>query len=116
MTDRAQWYTQLRSSFASNAAHGLEAVYELRFDDAPPYHLSITNAQLEHGEGEHASPTVTLYFDTFLHHCEIIAGRRDPMQAFLEGRFRADGHIVLAMRLLQMFVPQYALAGPEQLR
>ena len=115
-SERVNWFAHLQRAFAEQAAVGVEAVYQLRFRDSAPYHLTIKDAVLRHAEGEHAAPTVTLYFDSFENHRALIEGRLDPMDAFLLGQFRADGHIVLVMRMLQLFVPQYALTGPEQLR
>ena len=113
--DLGGWFAQLDQAFAIQAASGIDAVYQLRFRDAAPYHLTVSNGALDHGAGEHATPTVTIYFDSFDSHRAVIQGRLDPMDAFLRGQLRADGHIVLVMRMLQMFVPQYALTGPEQL-
>ena len=113
--DRGHWFMHLGTAFAVPAAAGIDAVYQLRFRDAGPYHLGIRGGELSCADGEHHAPTVTLYFDSFDNHMAVIQGRLDPMDAFLNGQFRADGHIVLVMRMLQMFVPQYALTGPEQL-
>ncbi len=113
--DRSKWFMHLDTAFAAQAATGIDAVYQLRFRDAGPYHLSIRTGGLSCGNGEHAAPTVTVFFDSFDNHTAVLQGRLDPMEAFLRGQFRADGHIVLVMRMLQIFVPQYALTGPEQL-
>ena len=118
--DNRAWHTHLHDTFTAAAARGLEAVYHIRCDDAPAYTVRIADATLSCAEGEAyaeaAQPLVTLYFDSFANHRAILEGRMDPMQAFLEGRFRADGHIVLAMRMLQVFVPQYASTRPDELR
>jgi putative sterol carrier protein len=117
--DRTAWYTHLHATFTAEAARGLEAVYRIRCDDAPVYTVRIAEATLSCAEGEAyaeaAQPVVTLYFDSFANHRAILEGRMDPMQAFLDGRFRSDGHIVLAMRMLQVFVPQYARTRQDEL-
>lgn len=115
VSDRGEWYEHLQQRFAAPAARGIEAVYQLRFDDAPPYQLQVSDNAMTVTEGEATAPTVTVFFDSFANHAAIIEGRLDPMQAFLAGQFRADGHIVLVMRMLQLFVPQYAMTRPEQL-
>ncbi len=118
--DQSQWHAHLQSAFTADAARGIEAVYRIRCADAPTYSLRIADNRLMCWIGEEraeaAQPTVTIHFDSFANHCAIIEGRMDPMQAFLEGRFRADGHIVLAMRMLHVFMPKHARTGPADLR
>lgn len=116
VSERALWFEQLRARFAGHAAVGIDALYVLQFSDAAPYQMRIRGPELWVAERNHEPATVGVLFDTFAGHCAILDGRSDPMQAFLDGRFRSDGHIVLVMRMLQLFVPQYAATGPEQLR
>ena len=119
--DFAKLSELLHRSFAPAAARDLDVVYQIALgapeaDDALHYHLVVHDGHLLVAHGRHPQPHLTLIFADLPTHIDVLSGALDPMQAFLTGRMRSDGHIVLAMRMLQMFVPQYATTGPEQLR
>ena len=125
MTDIASTFTRLSDllhrSFAAAAARDLDVIYQIELgdptsSDTARYHLVVREGRLLVARGQHANPHLTLTFTDLATHIDVLTGKLDPMQAFLESRMRADGHIVLAMRMLQLFVPQYAATGPEQLR
>lgn len=48
---------------------------------------------------------VTFFFDSAETALAVLSGREDPIGAFLEGRFRSDGHLPLAFVLLGLFRP-----------
>ena len=48
---------------------------------------------------------VTFVFDSAETALAILSGREDPIAAFLDGRFRSDGHLPLAFVLLGLFRP-----------
>ena len=48
---------------------------------------------------------VTFVFDSAATALAILTGREDPIAAFLDGRFRSDGHLPLAFVLLGLFQP-----------
>lgn len=61
------------------------------------------------GRGVTFDPTleadVTFVFDSAETALAILTGREDPIAAFLDGRFRSDGHLPLAFVLLGLFRP-----------
>ena len=125
MTDIDSTFTRLSDllhrSFTAAAARDLDVIYQIKLgdptsSDTARYHLIVREGQLLVARGQHANPQLTLTFTDLATHIDVLTGKLDPMRAFLESRMRADGHIVLAMRMLQLFVPQYAATGPEQLR
>lgn len=94
---------RLRSAFDPAAASDLEVVYQFEFGDAEGYHLIISHGDLEVHAGEHAHPSITLMFDRLDTARDVIAGPIDAMQAFMQGRIRSDGNLLLAMRLGLLF-------------
>ena len=48
---------------------------------------------------------VTFVFDSAETALAVLTGREDPIAAFLDGRFRSDGHLPLAFVLLGLFRP-----------
>ena len=55
---------------------------------------------------------VTFVFDNAATALGIVTGSEDPMNAFMDGRFRADGHLPLAFVLLALFRPGADTAPP----
>ena len=55
---------------------------------------------------------VTFVFDSAETALAVLTGREDPMTAFLDGRFRSDGHLPLAFVLLGLFRPDADLTPP----
>lgn len=78
-------------------------VFQFEFSAGEPFHLTVAETDFELLPGAHPEPTLTLLMDTHETCWALIEGRMDSMQAFMEGRFRADGHIVLSQLLLYLF-------------
>ena len=94
---------RLQNAFDPAAADDLEVVYQFDFGDAKGYHLIIEHRELQVRAGQHSDPTLTLQFDRLDTARDVIAGPADTMQAFMEGRIRSDGNLLLAMRLGLLF-------------
>ncbi len=93
---------KLARKFQPDAAEDLDAVFQIRFDDHPPYQLAIAGGACTVTPGEHPDPDITLLMDsdTF---CDIIDGDLGGTQAFLSGRLRAEGNVLLGTRLGKLF-------------
>ena len=55
---------------------------------------------------------VTFVFDSAETALAILTGMEDPIAAFLDGRFRSDGHLPLAFVLLGLFQPGVDMTPP----
>ena len=55
---------------------------------------------------------VTFVFDSAETALAVLTGKEDPIAAFLDGRFRSDGHLPLAFVLLGLFRPGAETAPP----
>ncbi len=55
---------------------------------------------------------VTFVFDSAETALAVLTGKEDPTAAFLDGRFRSDGHLPLAFVLLGLFHPDTDPAPP----
>ena len=43
----------------------------------------------------------------------IALGEEDPIAAFMQGRFRSDGHLLLVFLFLSLFVPGPRIVAPD---
>lgn len=93
---------RLASRFDPQAADDLSAVFQYRLEDYAPFYIAIAEGQCQVIRGEHDDPNITLIMDqaTFM---AVINGEMDGMSAFLKGRLRAEGNVMLATRLPKLF-------------
>jgi len=102
MSEAKAVFESMVSRFDADEADDMEAVFQFDLDDADSYHLSITDGKCSMDEGEHDDPTVTLSMDLDTLK-EVMSGELDGMAAFMQGKIRADGDIMLATKLTQIF-------------
>lgn len=88
--------------FDAEEADDMEAVFQFELDDADDYHIAINEGACELAAGEHDDATVTLSMDLETLK-DIMSGELDGMAAFMQGKIRADGDIMLATKLNQIF-------------
>ncbi|WP_207063513.1 SCP2 sterol-binding domain-containing protein [Motiliproteus sp. SC1-56] len=93
---------KLVSKFQPEAAAGLDTVFQIHIEDERPYSIEVRNQTCEVIQQEHPDPDVTLIMDseTFV---DIIYGDLGGTTAFLTGRLRAEGDVMLAPRLGKLF-------------
>jgi len=94
---------ELRPFFKPGFLHRAHTVYQFEFPADAPFHLVVTDSDFSMNPGIHEAPTLRLYVEGHETCWGLLQGRLDGMQAFLEGRYRADGHIVLSQLLLYLF-------------
>ena len=102
MSEARDVFESMLNRFDADEADDMEAVFQFDLDDADGYYLSITDGKCDMGEGEHDDPTVTLSMDLNTLK-EVMSGELDGMAAFMQGKIRADGDIMLATKLTQIF-------------
>ena len=78
-------------------------VFQFNFEQDEPFYLVVREGSFEFTPGRTDNPTVSLFFDAHSTCWGLIEGRIDGMGAFMEGRYRADGNIVLSQLLLYLF-------------
>ncbi len=102
MSDLKNVFEEMKNRFNSAAAAGLDVVFQYQIDDGEPYHVTVADGNCAVVQGEHDEPSVTLSMDAQTLQ-EVVSGETDGMQAFMTGRIRADGDIMLATRLAALF-------------
>ncbi|WP_250658327.1 SCP2 sterol-binding domain-containing protein [Alkalimarinus coralli] len=98
----AKIFETLKDNFNADAAAGVDLVYQFEIEDADSYHLVINDGTCELIPGEHNDPSVTLIMNSETLQ-GIVSGETDGMQAFMAGQLRAEGDMMLATKLGELF-------------
>lgn len=107
MTDTAQALGEkthrLAPHYKPGFLHRPRTVFQFHFDHDAPFYLTVFEDAFSFTPGTTDDPTISLFIDTHETCWGLIEGRLDGMQMFMEGRYRADGNIVLSQLLLYLF-------------
>ncbi|GAB2798738.1 SCP2 sterol-binding domain-containing protein [Halomonas shantousis] len=102
MADAQAVVEKLQKRFDPNAAKGMDEVFQFNLSDAENYYLHVNDGALDVQQGEHDDPSVTLSMDSDTLK-GIMDGEIDGMQAFMSGKLKATGNIMLATKLTSLF-------------
>jgi len=102
MSDANKAIEIMKSKFNPSAAAGLDLVFGFRIDEAKHFNLVVKDGTCDIQQGENADASVTLVMDSETLE-GIVSGDTDGMQAFMQGKLRAEGDMMLAMKLSELF-------------
>ena len=101
---------QLSSSFNRAAAREFDGTVVLEFrhqSDLPVEQrvvLKVDDGDQQTRIAREPTPAdITLYFHSVDEAAELLQGKTNPVNAFMDGRFRSDGHLVWVFTVLSMF-------------
>ncbi|MEH6364758.1 MAG: SCP2 sterol-binding domain-containing protein [Pseudomonas marincola] len=92
----------MQSKFNASAAAGLDLVFQFNIEDGENYSLIVKDGTCEVQQGDNPDANVTLIMDKETLK-GITSGETDGMQAFMSGKLRAEGDMMLAMKLSELF-------------
>ena len=92
----------MRARFNAEAAAGMDEVFQFDLDDADSWHLVIKDGTCHMVDGSHDDPSVTLTMDSATMQA-VMSGKMEGMQAFMMGKLRAEGNMMLATKLNALF-------------
>ncbi|MCQ4347104.1 SCP2 sterol-binding domain-containing protein [Pseudomonas stutzeri] len=92
----------MQARFNAAAAAGLDLVFQFNIKDAENYYLSIRNGTCSLTEGDAEAPDVSLIMDSATLK-GIIKGEIGGMEAFMTGKLRTEGDMMLALKLGELF-------------
>ncbi|GGM27601.1 SCP2 sterol-binding domain-containing protein [Pseudomonas asuensis] len=92
----------LKNKFNPDAATGLDLTYQFDIEDGDNYHLIVKDQTCDVKAGNADEPDCTLIMNTDTLK-GIVTGETDGMQAFMAGKVRAEGNMMLAMKLSELF-------------
>ncbi|UCH06751.1 MAG: SCP2 sterol-binding domain-containing protein [Deltaproteobacteria bacterium] len=102
--DIKEVFTRMPEAFNASAAQGMDAIFQLDItgEGGGTWNVVIKDGACQINEGTHESPSVTLTMSaqTWL---GIVNRELNGLQAFLRGKLKASGDIMLAQRIEQLF-------------
>ena len=92
----------MKARVNAEAAAGMDEVFQFDLDDADSWHLVIKDGTCNMVDGTHDDPSVTLTMDMATMEA-VMSGKMEGMQAFMMGKLRAEGNMMLATKLSALF-------------
>lgn len=100
---------RLRPHFRADAGAAMHRLYQVVIDNTPSFYLVVDRGTLTLGLGEAPDlpyPRVRFFYPSLALAFAILEGRADPMEAFMAGDVRSDGHLIMALQLGLLFPPK----------
>lgn len=91
-------------AFKPEAAEGVDAVIQYKFsgEEAGDYIITIQDGTCTTAEGEAENPAMTLSADA-QDYKDVLLGKANGMQYFMQGKLKLSGDLNLAMKLTSFF-------------
>ncbi len=102
MSSVADVIASMEARFNADAASGMEEVFQFVIEDDESYYLVVSDDSFNIVKGTHDDPSVTLIMDSETM-VGVMSGEMDGMQAFMMGKLRAEGNMMLATKLNALF-------------
>jgi len=93
---------KLPSRFVAENAEELTVVFQFFIEDDQDFYISVANKACDVQTGEHDDPNLSLFMDAETV-VDVVNGEVDGMGAFLSGRLRAEGNLLVATHLSKLF-------------
>ncbi len=100
--DPAKVSAFMQKRLNTKAAAGLDLTFQFHITDAGNYYLTVKDGTCEllSGDAPNAAVTLTMDKETLK---GVLVGQISGMKAFMSGRIQAQGKIMLAMKLGDLF-------------
>ena len=103
MTSVADAVKAMQAKFNQAAAAGLDLVFGFNItDEDKQYALIVKDGTCDIQEGENPDANCTLVLDSQTLK-DIVSDETDGMQAFMGGKLRVEGDMMLSMKLSELF-------------
>jgi putative sterol carrier protein len=94
---------ELRPHFKPGFLQKNPVIFQFKFENEASFFLEVEDEHFNFSAGEIEAPTMTLFLDTHATAFQLLRGSLDGMKAFMSGKYRTDGNIVLSQLLLYLF-------------
>ena len=105
MSNLSSVLTELKKQLAPrfNPAFLPPAIFQFHFDEGESCYLVVEQGRFQILPNDCQHPSMTLFVDNHATLAGLLTGSIDGMDAFMAGRYRSDGNIVLSQLLLHVF-------------
>ncbi len=106
VTSVKEYFETLPSRFKADAAKGLNAIFQFDIagDDGGAYQVKVDGDKLSIEPGLHAEPSVTIKMAA-TDYVKMVNGDLNGQMAFMTGKLKVSGNMMLAMKMQQVFPP-----------
>jgi putative sterol carrier protein len=80
----------------------MDEVFQFHFSDTDNHYLVVKDGAMSIEQGEHPAPSVSLSMSTETLK-SVMSGETSGMSAFMTGRLKATGDVMLAAKLNSLF-------------
>lgn len=94
--------SHLEKTFFPPASAGMDAVIRLAIADER-LQFEISDGAISFHDADSRPPDATFFFEDVDTAWALLSGQASAFDAFMEGRFRADGYLMWAFTLMAMF-------------
>lgn len=104
-TNPKEVFEQMPTRFNKEAAKGMAPTvyqFDISGDAASQYHVVIENQTCSVKEGKHEKPSITISMNS-ADYLAMANGTLNPMQAFMGGKLKVAGDMMLAMKMQSLF-------------
>src|SRR5690606_33131935 len=102
MTTVAEIIKNMEGKLNPAPPSGLDLTLQFNIEEESNFHAVIKAGNCNVAEGDAEDPNVTLIMDSETLN-GVITGETDGMQAFMGGKLRAEGDMMLALKLGELF-------------
>lgn len=97
-------FEKLPGAFIPEKAGDMDAVIQfvLTGEEASDWYVLIKDGKVKVEKGKNEAPTMTLTADS-QDYKDIVTGRMQPMNAFMQGKVKLQGNLNLAMKFAEIF-------------
>lgn len=104
MSDVQTQLEAMKNRFDPEAAGDMDEIFQYDIENEGSWQIQVANQSCTLSEGTPEEASVTLSTDKETLE-KVLSGEEDGMQAFMSGKIKGDGDMMLAMRLNDLFPP-----------
>lgn len=95
---------KMPSAFLPEKAEGVDVVIQFNFegDDGGDWYVTIKDGTCTIDKGQYDNPTMALTAASS-DYVDLVTGKLDGMQAFMQGKLKLKGDLNLAMKMMNYF-------------
>lgn len=106
VTSVKHYIETLPERFVAGASKGVHAVFqfEISGDGGSTFHVSVDDGTMAVHDGQATSPNTTIKMNS-ADYVEMVNGKLSGTMAFMKGKLKVTGNVMLAQKMQNIFPP-----------